>query len=92
MVNYRSFEIQCIRDAEYNSVDFAVNVMPSHKCFFNFYLIFFFFCLLSFFRASPTAYRGSQARGLIRAVAAGLRHNSQQHRILNPLSEATPQP
>ena len=27
-------------------------------------------------------------RGLIRAVAASLRHSSQQRRILNPLSEA----
>ena len=61
----------------------------------------FFFCLL---RAAPAAYGGSQARGLIRAVAAGLRqshsktrsepsvcdlhHNSRQCRILNPPNEA----
>ena len=31
------------------------------------------FCL--FFRATPTAYGGSQARGRIRAVAASLRHS-----------------
>ena len=39
-------------------------------CLFVF--VFFVFC---FFRAAPAAYGGSQARGLIRAVAAGLRHS-----------------
>ena len=63
----------------------------------------FIFLFLSFFRAAPTAYGGSQARGLIRASAAGLRtatatpdpshlcdlhHSSWQLGILNPLSEA----
>ena len=33
---------------------------------------FFFFCL---FRATPTAYRSSQAGGLIGATAAGLHHS-----------------
>ena len=33
---------------------------------------FFFFGLFVFSRATPTAYGGSQARGLIRAVAARL--------------------
>jgi len=48
-----------------------------------------FVCLFFvFFRAAPTAYGGSQARGLIGAIAAGLRHSSQQHLILNPLNEA----
>ena len=37
------------------------------------YLLILTFCL---FRAAPTAYEGSQARGRIRAVAAGL---SQSH-------------
>ena len=52
-----------------------------------------------FFRAAPTAYRGSQARGLIGAVAIGLHqshsnagsdphHSSRQRRILSSLSEA----
>ena len=35
--------------------------------------IFFFFW--SFFRASPAAYGGSQARGRIGALAAGLHHS-----------------
>ena len=34
------------------------------------------------------AWGGSQARGLIRAVAAGLQHSSQQRQILNPPIEA----
>ena len=38
----------------------------------NFFPFFFFW---SFFRATPAAYRGSQARGQIGAVATGLRHS-----------------
>ena len=34
--------------------------------------IFFFFFFFSFSRAAPAAYGGSQARGLIQVVAAGL--------------------
>ena len=59
------------------------------------------FCL---FRAAPEAHGGSQARGQIRAVAAGLYHSHsnarsepclqsapqpQQRRILNPLHKAS---
>ena len=63
-----------------------------------------FLLVFYLFRAAPTAYVGSQARGLIEATAAGLlpiatakpdlscicdlHHRSQQCRILNPLSEA----
>ena len=36
-------------------------------------------------------YGSSQARGRIRAAAAGLHHSSQQRQILNPLSEARDQ-
>ena len=36
---------------------------------------FLFFFSLPFSRAAPTAYGGSQARGLIGAVATGLRHS-----------------
>ena len=62
--------------------------------------LFFFwsFCLFAFSRAVPTAYAGSQARGLIRAVAAGvcqIRAASATYttahsnaRSLNPLSKA----
>ena len=48
----------------------------------------FFFSVFCLFRATPTAYGSSQARGLIRAVAASLHHSSPQRRIFNPLSEA----
>ena len=42
--------------------------------FVSFYVLFILsFCL--FFRAAPTAYGGSQARGPIRATAAGLHHS-----------------
>ena len=66
--------------------------------FFKFIFIIFFI-----FRATPAAYGGFQARGLIKAVAASLHHShsntrskshlqpthsSQPCRILNPLSEA----
>ena len=40
---------------------------------FSFFL--FFFCLSAFSRSTPTAYGGSQARGLIGDVAAGLRQS-----------------
>ena len=63
----------------------------------------FFFFFFVFFRATPMAYGISQARGQIRAAAAGLHqshsgarssricnlhHSSRQHQILNPMSEA----
>ena len=41
------------------------------RVFILFYFLFFF-VFLSFLRAAPVAYGGSQARGLIRAIAAGL--------------------
>ena len=42
------------------------------------FFFFFFFCLFAFSRASSAAYGGSQARGLVGAVAAGL-HHSHSH-------------
>ena len=45
---------------------YAQNLMAS------LFFFLFFFCL---FRAEPAAYGGSQARGQIGAVAAGLRHS-----------------
>ena len=41
-------------------------------------IAFFFFFLFAFSRAAPTAYGGSQARGLIGAVAASL-HQSHSN-------------
>ena len=66
-------------------------------------VLFLFFSLFAFSRAASVAYEGSQARGLIGAVAAScakatatqdsshvcdLPHSSQQRRIPNPLSKA----
>ena len=61
-------------------------------------LFFFFSCL---FRAPPTPYGSSQARGQIRAMAAGLSHSNSgselrlqptwQCQIPNPLSKARDQ-
>ena len=47
--------------------------------------LFFFFA----FRAAPTAYGVSQARGRIRATAAGLRH-SHSHARSKPRLRPTP--
>ena len=50
--------------------------------------IFFFF--FGLFRAAPTAHRGSQARGQIRAIAAGLYHSHSNARS-EPCLRPTPQ-
>ena len=57
-------------------------------------ILFFFFCL---FRAAPKAYRGSQARGQIRATATGLHHSHSNTRSElrlppTPQLKATPDP
>ena len=52
--------------------------------------VVFVFCFLFFFglfRTPSAAYGSSQARGRMRAAAASLHHNSQQHQILNLLSK-----
>ena len=66
--------------------------------------LFYFILFYLLFRATPAAYGGSQARGQIRAAATAyttatgmldpscvcdLHHSSQQHRIPNPLIEAS---
>ena len=43
------------------------------------------------FRATPKAHGSFQAKGRIRATAAGLHHSSRQCQILNPLSGAKDQ-
>ena len=53
--------------------------------------------LLLLFRATPMAYGGSQAKGLIRATAAGLQHShskdkSKPHLRPTPQLMATPDP
>ena len=39
------------------------------------FIYFYFYFTFLFLRAAPTAYEGFQARGLIRATAAGLHHS-----------------
>ena len=51
-------------------------------------MIFYFFLFL--FRATPAAYGGSQARGLIGATAAGLHHSRSNVRS-EPRLGPTPQ-
>ena len=41
----------------------------------SFFFFFFFFCLFDISWAAPAAYGGSQARGLIGAVATDLHHS-----------------
>ena len=54
---------------------------------FIFIFTFYFFC---FFRAAPVAYGGSQAKGLIGAIATGLRH-SHSNAGSEPCLQPTPQ-
>ena len=54
---------------------------------FKLFYLFFIFCP---FRAAPVAYGGSQARGRIGDVAAGL-HHSHSHAESEPCLQPTPQ-
>ena len=69
-------------------------VKEAHFGFNNKILYFFLFCL---FRAAPTAFGGSQAKGLIRATAASLHHchSSARSKLclqLTPQLTAMPDP
>ena len=74
------------------------NFLFAFWCFVFCFLVFFFlFCLFAFSRAAPVAYGGFQAKGLIRAVAAGLRQShsnarSKPHVQPIPQLTATPDP
>ena len=76
-----------------SSRSLATRPPRSSQCWFlSFFL--FVFCL---FRAAPVAYGGSQARGLIGAIAVGLYHshsNSGSELHLQPTLQlmATPDP
>ena len=74
---------------------------PSDQCWDKTILVIIYFILLLLlfllFRAIPAAYGGSQARGLIRAVAAGQRHShsnagTKQHLWPTPQLTTTPDP
>ena len=58
--------------------------------FFLFFFPFFFCCCCCLFRAAPVAYGGSQARGQIGAIAAGL-HHSHSNAGSQPCLRPTPQ-
>ena len=61
----------------------------------NIIIIIFFFGLFAFSRATPTAYEDSQARGLIRAVAASHSHshsNAGSQSCLQPTPQLTAMP
>ena len=58
-------------------------------------LLLYYYVVFLSFRAAPTAYGGSQARGLIGAVAANLRHRnagSEPHLRHTPQLTATLDP
>ena len=58
-------------------------------------IIIIIIIIISLFRATPAAYGGSQARVLIRAVAAGLHHSnarSEPHLWPTPQFMAMPDP
>ena len=75
-------------------VTFMVFLFPMFCNFIKliFITVFHFFFVRSFllFRAALTAYGGSQARGQIRAVAAGL-HHSHSNSGSKPHLQPTPQ-
>ena len=66
------------------------NHLSGRRIWFFWFFGFLFFCLFCLFRAAPTAYGGSQARGQIRAAAAGL-HQSQSNAASEPRLWPTPQ-
>ena len=67
--------------------------MPNPKTVYNTNSFFVLFCFLfvyvCLFRAACMAYGGSQARGQIRAIAAGLRHS---HSNMGPQLHLQPTP
>ena len=85
-------------------------LLPSHSVFILYHYYFFFlfiiiavflfylfiyFCLFAFSRATTSAYGGSQARGLIGAVAAVLHHshsNARSEPCLRPTPQLTVMP
>ena len=62
--------------------------------YFNIVFMYYLFnvcmyvCMYLLFRATPTAYLSSRARGQIGAAADSLHHSSGQHQIPDPFSKA----
>ena len=80
---------------ERSIVGFKMTKSSSYTACLKLCKFFFFFFFWSFFRAAPMAYGGSHARGLIRAVAAGLcqsHSNTRSEPQLTPQLMAMPSP
>ena len=76
---------------------FCIAFNDGIKLLIVFFSFLFFFVFLLFLWAIPAAYGGSQARGLIGAVATGLRQShsnagSEPHLQPTPQLKATPDP
>ena len=64
---------------------------PPHNILFIFFILYFLFVyLFAFSRAASVAYGGSQAKGQIGAIAAGL-HQSHSNGGSEPRLRPTPQ-
>ena len=84
---------------EPHCISTKINSTATESCFFikkycnrfqvQFNQVFLFCFVFSLFRAAPTAYRGSQARDRIRAVATGL-HYSHSNAKSEPHLRPTP--
>ena len=83
--------IDFVRSAKYAPLSFqGFRIFYGKSSSPVFLLVMRFVYLFGVFRAAPVAYEGSQARGLIRAVAAGLRQ-SHSNAISEPCLWPTPQ-
>ena len=85
------WEFSCFESLQtYKAKASDYNYVKWFWLFSNVWIHLYFSFSFSFllFRAAPTTYRGSQARGWIRAIAAGLHHSLRQCRILDLLSKA----
>ena len=77
-----AWEFPCAKDVVLKNQPnktLCASVCSFFLSFSSFYISFYFF-IFCLFRAAPTAYGGSQARGLIGAIAAGLYHSHSNAR------------
>jgi len=79
----------------FSSKSFIVSGLISRSLIHYYYYYYYFFGLSAFSRAASATYGGSQARGLIRAVAASLRQshsNAGSELRLQPTPQLTAMP
>ena len=74
---------------KHSEVRWKVILGRRKKNFYRLHTFVLFFCLFAFSRATPMAYGGSQARGLIGAVAHRPTPEPQQCRIRAPSATCT---